>query len=208
MIAALKRTDEPSASDEALIERLWQGDELALNLLLRRYRPLVRQRARRFFIVGAEKEDVVQEAMIGLFKAMTSYDSRRGGRFATFAMVCITNELQNAIQSSQRFKHGPLNGALSLSAVSGAELLHEPDGRSVDPAHQIVSRDVLAGLREYCQEALSSLEYEALSRYLDGLSYDEIADALGREHKAVDNALRRARRKIAWYLAARESPEQ
>ena len=199
---------DPAASDEALIARLWAGDETALETLLGRYRDLIRHRARRYYMVGADKEDVVQEAMIGLFKAITSFDSTRGAPFAAFATTCVTNEIQRAVQRSQRHKHGPLNTAVSLETqtVSGDTLQrYEVSADVQDPAEEIVARDDVAALKEHCEQALSGLERDALLTYLDGHSYDVIGRRLGCAPKTVDNALRRARKKIGGYLAAREA---
>ena len=196
-------------SDDALVERALVGDEIALAALLRRYRPFVRSKARPYFLAGAEREDVVQEGMIGLYKAVRDYDPQRESSFRSFAELCITRQIISAVKTATRHKHSPLNGYVSLYAPAWTEDEPEPeqllaqltDGE--DPADAAVSSAELASIAGYVNDALSELEVEVLQRYVEGESYAEIAAGLNRHVKAIDNALQRVKRKLEPYLTTR-----
>lgn len=195
-------------ADENLVARAWQGDDLALGTLMNRYRGFVRSKARSYFLVGADREDVVQEGMIGLFKAIRDYDPTREASFRVFAELCVTRQIITAIKSATRHKHGPLNTYVSLHLPAkgdehDAELLDLFASDVADPCDSVVSRDELAELQGWFAEILSDLEAEVLHRYVSGESYAEIATALRRHVKSIDNALQRIKRKLDGYLQTR-----
>ena len=198
------RADVRLRSDDVRLVRMAQsGDEVACSEILSRYRGFVRVKTRGYFLVGAEREDVVQEAMIGLFKAIRDYDWERQASFRSFADLCITRQLITAIKTSRRQKHQPLNGYVSLSSAASRD---EGDDRelgdmlaavgSPDPADVVVSQLQTAIVTKGFVEDLSSLEKDVLRLYAAGRSYQEIGDALHRHVKAVDNALQRVKRKV------------
>lgn len=199
---------DSDGDDEALIARAWRGDEGALETVIRRYKGLVRTKARTYFLAGGDREDVVQEGMIGLYKAVRDFDAGREVSFRTFADLCIRRQIITAVKAATRQKHAPLNLSISLSVRGGDDgsdgdaldvLLVEAD----DPADRVVSKDELTVLEKYCCQTLTPLEREVLRRYLDGERYAEIAIAVGRGTKAIDNALQRIKRKVEAYLADR-----
>lgn len=189
--------------DEALVRRFQDGDDEALEVLITRYRRFARSQVRSYFVVGADDDDVEQEAMIGLFKAARNYRPEREVPFRAFAEVCVTRQVISAIKSATRHKHQPLNHFVSISSVGHSD---EPgdlateamldDHRVTDPADAVVWADQVGALRRSVAETLSGLEVDVLRLYVGGQSYGEIADCLGRHAKAVDNALQRIKRKL------------
>lgn len=205
---------EPAACpDEELLEGCWAGNDGALAALLQRYRPVVRARARSYFLAGADREDVVQEGMIGLYKAIRDFDSTQRTSFRGFADLCITRQIITAVKSATRRKHAPLNLSVSLHAPAfGAgdddhELIEQLVSDGADPADEVVSSAELAQFEEHCAGVLSALETEVLQRYVEGQSYVEIAVELERHVKAIDNALQRIKRKLDPYLVGRALEE-
>lgn len=192
------------ADDEIeLILAAQSGDDLASAEILRRYRGFVRCKARSYFLAGADREDVLQEGMIGLYKAIRDFDPSKQSSFRSFAELCVTRQLITAIKSATRQKHSPLNTYVSLSRSAGAE--EEGDRvladilavREVcDPAEIVISAWEAADIREGFLSALSPFESQVLRLYVNGKSYQEVADALGRHTKAVDNAIQRIKRKV------------
>lgn len=189
--------------ESALIIAAQQGDEAASAVLVSRYRSFVRCKARSYFLAGADREDVLQEGMIGLYKAIRDYDPRRQASFRSFAELCVTRQLITAIKSASRQKHAPLNSYVSLSRSASAE--DEGDRvlsdilavREVcDPAEIVISAWETESIRQGFLQVLSPFETEVLRLYVAGKSYQEVADALGRGVKSVDNALQRIKRKI------------
>jgi RNA polymerase sporulation-specific sigma factor len=202
-------------SDEELISAAQQGSDDAEALLLMRYRPFVRSRARSYFLVGGDDQDVIQEGMIGLFKAIRDYDPNQQMSFRGFAELCVTRQLITAVKSATRYKHGPLNTYVSFSrSVSaddeGERVLADvlPASPQFDPAERVTSAERVRDLQAYVDDALSDLEVEVLRMYVEGRSYVEIADVLCRHTKSVDNALQRIKRKIDVHLREREVAEQ
>ena len=195
-------------SDEDLAERARQGDDEAIETLLNRYRHYARAKARTYFLAGADKEDIVQEGMIGLFKAIRDFKADRNSAFRAFAELCITRQIITAIKTATRQKHIPLNSYVSLNKQSGSE--DDDDGRSlgdvlisldtVDPADLVVSAEEIAAIKDSMSKVLSDLETEVLQLYMDGKSYQEIAGYLGRHVKSIDNALQRIKRKLEQHL--------
>ena len=173
--------------------------------LVQRMRPMLRERCRHHFLVGADPDDLGQEALIGLYLAVRAYDADRGAGFRTFAEVCVTRQLVSAVRAATRLKHGPLNDYVPLHAPapegSDRTLADELAGpASSDPAEEVVARERAGLLRDRATQALSDLEVEVLRLHVDGVGYREIAVRLQRRAKSVDNALQRIRRKLALHL--------
>ncbi len=179
------------------------GDQLASCELVRRYRALIRSKARSYFLVGADRDDIIQEGMIGLFKAIRDYDPSREASFHSFAELCVTRQIITAVKAATRRKHSPLNGYISLSRPASPE----DDGERLlsdiiaareicDPAEIVVGAWESNYIRSGVVEALSRFEHDVLRLYTGGASYQEIAERLGRHTKAVDNALQRVKRKM------------
>jgi RNA polymerase sporulation-specific sigma factor len=194
-------------TDEVLVRLFHEGDLEALDLLLARYRRFARAKARGYFLAGGDTDDIEQEAMIGLFKAIR--DFRHGqSSFRAFAELCVTRQIMTAIKGACRQKHQPLNRYVSLW---GLRVIDDPSERLVeelfdqrvpDPADEVVSLEGQAAMRAALATMLSSLEVDVLRLHLDGCSYQEISDRLGRHTKAVDNALQRIKRKLEAHLTA------
>ncbi len=195
-----------ASSDEELVACALTGRDHALAELLSRYRPFVRLKARGYFLVGADREDVIQEGMIGLYKAVRDFDPTRQTSFRAFAELCVTRQIITAIKTATRFKHAPLNSyvSLHLPAYHDDEPEHEMGEQIVspvaDPADSVVSASELAAMEDYFGEILSDLEADVLTRYVEGQTYSEIAAALNRHVKSIDNALQRIKRKLESYL--------
>jgi RNA polymerase sporulation-specific sigma factor len=204
----LNRTTYEEMTDEDLVELARRGDDRAMECLIRRYRNLVRVRALSYFLTGADREDVVQEGMIGLYNAVRDYRRSRGTPFRAFAELCITRQIINAVRTATRCKHVPLNSYLSLD---GQVFEDNPDrtlselvlsAAAVDPEVVIVDREATEQLVCWVRHALSKMECRVLAMYMDGKSYAEMAAELGCSTKAVDNALQRIRRKAQNHLEA------
>jgi RNA polymerase sporulation-specific sigma factor len=214
MALSLDTASLTELSDDALAERFRQGDGDALNALLERYRRFVRAKARGYFLVGADFDDIEQEGMIGLYKAVRDFRDDRQASFRAFAELCITRQIITAIKTATRQKHQPLNQYVSISGMRGGE---DPGERSVerllddhnvaDPADEVVSGERMDAMRASMAEMLSGLEVDVLRLYVEGRSYQEIGDQLGRHVKSIDNALQRIKRKLELHLAEREGQE-
>jgi RNA polymerase sporulation-specific sigma factor len=201
--------------DEDLAGRYQQGDLDALNVLLERYRRFARAKARSYFLVGADSDDIEQEGMIGLYKAARDFRSDRQSSFRAFAELCITRQVITAIKAATRQKHQPLNQYVSISGVRGGD---DPGERSVedllddhriaDPADEVVSRKRMASMRRSMAEMLSGLEVDVLRLYVQGKSYQEIGNRLGRHVKSIDNALQRIKRKLDAHLQEEQASER
>ena len=213
MSTAAGQLEEPLVeSDEALAASARAGDEQALELLLSRYRHYARAKARSYFLAGADREDIVQEGMIGLFKAIRDFDESHNTAFRAFAELCITRQIITAIKTATRQKHIPLNSYVSLNKplqhVDGTERALADSLVSpalVDPAELVISAEEIASIKTSVDELLSELETEVLQLYMDGKSYQEIADSLGRHVKSIDNALQRIKRKLEQHIAERSA---
>lgn len=201
-------------TDEELVERFQAGDAGALDTLMERYRRFARSKARAYFLVGADADDVEQEGLIGLFKAARDYRPDREASFRAFAELCVTRQVITAIKTATRQKHQPLNQYVSISAGRPGEDGSERSGdeileghHSPDPAEQVVARERMERLRTSMSEMLSGLEVEVLSLYVEGRSYQEIGVQLQRHVKSIDNALQRIKRKLEVHLAERDEAE-
>jgi RNA polymerase sporulation-specific sigma factor len=200
--------------DEDLAARFHRGHDEALNSLLERYRRFARSKARGYFLVGADVDDIDQEGMIGLYKAVRDYRPDRQSSFRAFAELCVTRQIITAIKSATRQKHQPLNQYVSLSGVGGGDDAREraleallDDHHVADPAEEVVCEERLSEIREWLARTLSPLEIEVLRLYLEGHCYQEIGDRLGRRPKSIDNALQRIKRKLEAHLHARDAEE-
>lgn len=186
--------DYDTCTDEELIARLRAGEREITDYLIDKYKSLVRTRARALYLVGGDHEDLIQEGMLGLFKAVRDYKPEKEASFATFAGLCIDRQMYSAVASSQRQKHQPLNSFVSLS-----EPVSEQELRLVDeetPEEIMISRENVIGMHERIKERLSKFEYQVLELYLKGYDYTQIAEKLGKQPKAIDNALQRIRGKV------------
>jgi len=182
-------------TDEELIVRLRGGEADIGDFLMNKYKYLVRKKARVLFLEGGDTEDLLQEGMWGLFKAIREYQPDRGASFATFADVCIRRQLYSAIAAAGRNKHRPLNESLSLSEMEENKV-HLSAGPESDPEYVVLREEEQAELQKKVWEALSPLEKKVLELYLSGMDYLQIAEKLGRTGKSIDNALQRIRNKI------------
>ncbi|MDP8960246.1 MAG: RNA polymerase sporulation sigma factor SigH [Actinomycetota bacterium] len=197
-----------SNTDEELVELVRGGDDTALVELLERYRRFVRAKARSYFLVGADREDIVQEGMIGLYKAIRDYASGHQASFRSFAELCVTRQILTAIKAATRQKHLPLNSYVSFDRpreddperTVGEAFVAGPDS---DPLDLLVASDELGQLNEAFSQLFSGLEGDVVKLFVEGRSYQEIAGVLGRHVKSVDNALQRVKRKLEQHLEER-----
>ena len=197
-------SDYESYTDEQLIDMLRNGDEAITDYICNKYKYLVRSKAKSMFILGADAEDLIQEGMIGLFKAVRDYDSGRDASFFTFADLCISRQMYTAVQASKRKKHIPLNSYVSIygAGADGAErtdrelleVLQDQAGRN--PEEMVLDKERLEYLEGAIERELSAFEKQVLDLYLTGMSYTQIAKVLGRDEKSTDNALHRLKGKI------------
>ena len=181
-------------TDEELIDQLREGDRQVMDYICDKYKNLVRSKAKSMCILGGDSEDLIQEGMLGLFKAVRDYKPGKEASFATFAGLCIDRQMYSAVASSQRQKHQPLNSFVSLS-----EPVSEQELRLVDeetPEEIMISRENVIGMHERIKERLSKFEYQVLELYLKGYDYTQISEKLGKQPKAIDNALQRIRSKV------------
>ncbi len=200
-------------TDEELIELLRDGEEQIMEYLLDKYKNLVRSKAKSMYILGGDTQDLIQEGMIGLFKAVRDYDAGRDASFYTFAQLCISRMIYSAVQKSGRKKHAPLNFYISIygsdngqsshvtdSAFGGAmELMAE--GEASNPEEIVISHENMEQLQRYIEDELSPFETQVLELHITGMGYVEIAKVLGRDEKATDNALQRIRSKLKKYVS-------
>lgn len=189
-------------NDEVLIDRLRDGENSIMDYIMDKYKNLVRSKAKSMYILGADTEDLIQEGMIGLFKAVRDYDCGRDASFYTFADLCISRQMYTAVQAAQRKKHIPLNTYISLNAEPNEkektpELLDVlPAGQMGNPEEIILDKERMEFLETQIDKELSNFEKQVLDLYLTGMSYTQIAKVLGRDEKSTDNALQRIKSKI------------
>ena len=196
--------------DGYLIALAKQGDPTAYDRIVRRYYGFVRLKASCYFLAGGDSDDLIQEGLVGLYKAVRDYRTDRESSFRNFAELCITRQIITAVKTATRNKHTPLNQYVSFSATPASATDGEPTldevlpGPSVDdPISQVISSEELRALVGCLSTALSELESRVLSLYLDGRSYEEIAARLDCDAKTVDNALQRVKRKVGLHLVQR-----
>jgi RNA polymerase sporulation-specific sigma factor len=204
----VRRSEEARADDE-LVLAARAGDDEALTILLTKYRAFARVKARSYFLVGADREDIVQEGMIGLYKAIRDFNCEMESSFRAFAELCVTRQIITAIKTATRQKHGPLNNYVSFSPSGsdddGGRVLADvlPTVAISDPADLVISAERIRALQSHFDEVLSELEIEVLRLYVGGKSYQEIAEQLQRHVKSIDNALQRIKRKLEEHLRVR-----
>ncbi|WP_040767074.1 RNA polymerase sporulation sigma factor SigH [Sulfobacillus thermosulfidooxidans] len=197
-------------TDEDIVQDAREGSADALEYVIQKYRNFVRAKARSYFLIGADREDIVQEGMIGLYKAIRDFRSDKLSSFRAFAELCITRQIITAIKTATRQKHIPLNSYVSLNKP-----IYEEDSdrtlydvvstaKVADPEEMIIHREEFGDIEEKMGEILSDLEWKVLMAYLDGRSYQEIAVDLRRHVKSIDNALQRVKRKLERYLDGRQ----
>lgn len=192
-------------TDEELILLLREGETAVTDYIMEKYKNLVRSKAKSMFILGADKDDLIQEGMIGLFKAIRDYDSGRDASFFTFADLCVSRQMYTAVQSSNRKKHEPLNKYISLNA-SSEEIVEDSVGQefmnmlanSIDqsPEEIIIDRENIKLLSEKIEQELSAFEKQVYDLHLTGMVYTDIAKVLGKDEKSTDNALQRIKNKL------------
>ncbi|MCC5910797.1 MAG: RNA polymerase sporulation sigma factor SigH [Clostridiaceae bacterium] len=201
--------EEQELIDEEVVEAAKNGEIIALELLIKKYKNFVRSKARSYFLIGADREDIIQEGMIGLYKAIRDYKPDKLSSFKAFAELCITRQIITAIKTATRQKHIPLNSYVSLNKPiydeeSDRTLLDVISGHKItDPEELIICKEELVHIEGKIGEILSDLECKVLMLYLQGRSYQEIAEDLNRHVKSIDNALQRVKRKLERYLEAR-----
>jgi len=195
-----------SMMDEELVLSARDGDKEALEFIINKYKNFVRAKARSYFLIGADREDIVQEGMIGLYKSIRDFKNDKLSSFRAFAELCITRQIITAIKTATRQKHIPLNSYVSLNKPiydeeSDRTLLDVLTANKItDPEELIISREELCSIESKIGEILSDLELEVLMSYLQGKSYQEIAVDLDRHVKSIDNALQRVKRKLEKFL--------
>lgn len=192
-------------SEEELIEGFRNGDGICMEILLDRYRGMVKYQARTLYLMGGDQEDLIQEGMIGLFKAIRDYDSGRDASFFTFADLCISRQMYTAVQASRRQKHAPLNSYISLYShvASGNEQGEEAELVSIlaaeaelSPEEMVIDRENVENVERAIERELSTFEKQVLDLHLTGMGYIQIAKVLGKDEKSADNALQRIKGKL------------
>jgi RNA polymerase sporulation-specific sigma factor len=205
---------QPQVEDGFLIALAKQGNADAYDRIVRRYYGFVRLKASSYFLAGGDADDLIQEGLVGLYKAVRDYRTDRESSFRNFAELCITRQIITAVKTATRNKHTPLNQYVSFSSTpsgSGGDsdpTLDEilPGSTVHDPVNQVISSEELRALVACISTALSELESRVLALYLDGHSYEEVGRRLACDCKTVDNALQRVKRKVGQHLAARSVP--
>ena len=196
--------DYETSKDEELILRIRDGEEKITDYIMEKYKNLLRSKAGSMYILGADREDLIQEGMIGLFKAIRDYDIGRDASFATFADLCVARQMYTAVQAAGRKKHAPLNSYVSLYAGNGSDKTEE-EKKLLDslvsrdeqnPEELLIDRENVERIEKAIESELSSFERQVLDLYLTGMKYTEIARVLGKDDKSTDNALQRCRSKI------------
>ncbi len=204
-----------NCSDEELILRLRDGEEAITDYIMDKYKNMVRSKAKSMYILGADREDLIQEGMIGLFKAVRDYDTGRDASFFTFADLCVSRQMYTAIQAAGRQKHMPLNTYVSLYAdgADGEDGLREAERGLLEsaasrleqnPEELLIDRENVKRLEEVMEKELSSFEKQVLDLYLTGMKYSQIARVLEKDDKSTDNALQRIKAKLKRAISSKE----
>src|ERR671921_2610074 len=212
-LSPTKAQAQLQVDDAYLLALARQGSDDAYDRLVRRYASFVRLKASSYFLMGGDSEDLIQEGLVGLYKAIRDFRPDRESSFRNFAELCITRQIITAVKTATRNKHTPLNQYVSFSQTPAASGDSEPTldevlpGPShIDPVNQVISTEELHSLVACLSSVLSELESSVLSLYLDGRSYEEVAERLACDTKTVDNALQRVKRKVGAHLASRAVP--
>lgn len=191
---------------EQLVSTARKGDKIALDKLMQEFKPLVKAKAKAYFLIGGDLEDLIQEGMIGLYKAVLDFDASKTVSFAAFASLCVVRQIQTAIKTAGRQKHMPLNTSLSLhneiplndSSTNEQETYLDklPDNKINDPEALFLGREAYNDIDDFIRQNLSPLEYNVLMLHMEGKPHSDIADILSKNKKAIDNTLQRIRKKI------------
>ena len=204
---------QPELDDTYLVALAKRGSADAYDRIVRRYRGFVRLKASSYFLLGGDADDLIQEGLVGLYKAIRDYRSDRESSFRNFAELCVTRQIITAVKTASRNKHAPLNQYVSFAQTPAAAIDSEatleevlPGPMSEDPSERVIASEELRSLVECLSSVLSDLESRVLSLYLDGHSYEIIGERLECDTKTVDNALQRVKRKVGIHLAGREVP--
>lgn len=203
-------SDYEEYSDEELILRLRDGDNRVMDYIMEKYKGLVRNKAKSMYLLGADGDDLIQEGMIGLFKAVRDYDAGRDASFYTFADLCVSRQMYTAVQASARKKHAPLNRYISLSGGKDGgrdekeQFFEFPDVWEKSPEELFIDRENVERLEKMIEKELSNFEKQVLDLYLTGMGYIQIAKVLGRDEKSTDNALQRIKGKLRRALDKKE----
>ena len=202
--------DYRNISDEELILRLRDGERNITDFIMDKYKNLVRGKAKTMYILGADTEDLIQEGMIGLFKAIRDYDCGRDASFYTFADLCVSRQMYTAVQASRREKHVPLNTYISLYSVNSVTEREEGEdvqlinalasNTEINPEELLIDKENVENIERIIEKELSSFEKEVLDLYVVGMSYSQIAKILGRDEKSTDNALQRIKTKLRRFM--------
>ncbi len=202
----------PLHNDQELVELVRSGHDFALDFLMNKYKVLVERKAKSYYLIGASKDDVIQEGMIGLFKAIRDYNPHREASFYSFADLCVTRQMISAVKASTRQKHMPLNTYVSLNKPiyeedsDKTDLLEVmPSSKIVDPEEVFIGEENLHIIEDELQKRLSKMENEILELYVDGINYVEIAQMTNRPIKSIDNALQRIKKKVEQILKDKEA---
>ena len=186
--------------DEELIEKLRAGDERIMDYILDKYKPLVRKRANTMYLIGGDTDDLIQEGMIGLFKAIRDYEAEKEASFYHFAELCINRQIYTAVEASNRKKHAPLNSYVSLYSGTNEDGVVLADSLMTsmmeNPEQMMIEQESFVQFMEQLKERLSKMERQVVDSYLAGLNYVQIAEQMGKAPKAIDNALQRIKKKI------------
>lgn len=203
--------DNSQQDEYEIVLKASNGDKIALEYIIKKYKNFVKAKAKSYFLIGADKEDIIQEGMIGLYKAIRDFDATKTNSFRGFAEICITRQIITAIKTATRQKHIPLNSYISLNKP----IYDEESDRTLldiittsiisDPEELIISKEELQHIQRKMDELLSDLEQDVLELYLNGKSYQYIADRLERDVKSIDNALQRVKRKLEKHLENRNN---
>ncbi len=200
-------SDYSALKDEDVIGLVREGDALAQDFLLNKYKTFVKTKARAYFLIGADREDIIQEGMIGLYKAIRDYSSQKNASFRSFAELCVNRQLITAIKAAGRQKHMPLNSSVSLNKTVYDDESDDTYIDMLESAEAVTSPEtIFIGIEnrnsivEHIMEALSSFEKKVLSFYLQGKTYSEIAKATGKSEKSIDNALQRVKKKTEKFM--------
>lgn len=186
-------------SDEELIVLLRKGEDSIMDFLMNKYKPLVRKKTNALYLIGGENDDLIQEGMIGLFKAVRDFQAEKETSFYHFAEICITRQLYSAVEASNRKKHIPLNTYVSLfgdGTDQEMELEDQLGSHQENPEKLVIEQEIWRDFYKKLFAGLSSMEQKVLGLYLDGSNYVQIAEIMGKEPKSIDNALQRIRQKI------------
>ena len=205
----IEAADLEHLTDEEIVSLAKDGDTVALEFLIGKYKSFVRSKARTYFLIGADREDIIQEGMIGLYKAIRDYRYDKQASFHSFAEICVTRQIITAIKTATRKKHMPLNSYVSLNKPVYEEESERTlsdvitQGKAGNPEDLFIDQEDFLDIESTMQRILSPLEQDVVNLYLEGKSYVEIAQQLGRHVKSVDNALQRVKRKLEQYLESR-----